>query len=241
MSIAGDPRDGSIQARYAWALEQHRLYGARLREDETVDWLLAELRARVAASRESMVAAGLVEDCRICEEQEGGSCCGRGMEAHYDGVLLLINLMLGASIEKEWRDEESCLFLGPTGCRLLARDHICVNYLCVKVGERLSPPAVAEMRRLPGPRARNSLPSHRLPHHPAPQAPRRPRRMAVRPTHALRRCMLPRPGISGRSSAESSPGGAAQTAGMAWMARMPVARQEPALGSPSRSPRKVIS
>jgi hypothetical protein len=34
VSIAADPRAGSIQARYAWALEQHRLYGARLREDE---------------------------------------------------------------------------------------------------------------------------------------------------------------------------------------------------------------
>ena len=150
MSIAGDPRGGSVEARYAWALEQHRLYGARLREDDLVDRLLAELRVQVAASRESMVAAGLVEDCRICEEEKGGSCCGRGMEDHYDGVLLLINLMLGAVIEKEWRDEESCLFLGSAGCRLPARDHICVNYLCVKVGERLSPPAVAEMRKRQG-------------------------------------------------------------------------------------------
>ena len=150
MSIAGDPRGGSIQERHAWALEQHRLYGARLREDDTVARLLVELPARVAVSRESMIAAGLVEGCRICEEEEGGSCCGRGMEAHYDGVLLLINLMLGAVIETEWRDQESCLFLGPTGCRLPARDHICVNYLCVKVGERISPPALAEMRKRQG-------------------------------------------------------------------------------------------
>jgi hypothetical protein len=121
-----------------------------LRQDDTVDRLLAELRAHVAASRESMVAAGLVEACRTCEEQEGGSCCGRGMEVHYDGVLLLINLMLDVDIPTEWRDEKSCLFLGPTGCRLPARDHICVNYLCLKVGDRLTPPAVAEMRRCQG-------------------------------------------------------------------------------------------
>jgi hypothetical protein len=150
VSIAGDPRGGSVEARYAWALEQHRLYGARLREDDIVVRLLAELPARVAASRESMVAAGLVEDCRVCEEEEGGSCCGRGMEDHYDGVLLLINLMLGAVVEKEWRDEESCLFLGSAGCRLPARDHICVNYLCVKTGERISSPALAEMRKRQG-------------------------------------------------------------------------------------------
>jgi hypothetical protein len=150
MSTATDRRGLSIQARYAWALEQYRSYGARLREDDLVAQLLAELRVQVAASKESMVAAGLVDACRTCEEQEGGSCCGRGMEDHYDGVLLLINLLLGAVIEEEWRDEESCLFLGPTGCRLPARDHICVNYLCLKVRDRISPPALAEMRRLQG-------------------------------------------------------------------------------------------
>jgi hypothetical protein len=150
MSAAADRRGLSIQERYAWALEQYRSYGARLREDDVVARLLAELRVHVAASKESMVAAGLVDACRTCEEQEGGSCCGRGMEEHYDGVLLLINLLLGAVIEEEWRDEESCLFLGPAGCRLPARDHICVNYLCVKVGDRISPPALAEMRRLQG-------------------------------------------------------------------------------------------
>jgi len=150
VSVTSDSRNASVEARYAWAGEQQTLYGARLREDDVVDRLLAELRAQVAASREAMVAADLVEACRACEEQEGGSCCGRGMEDHYDGVLLLINLLLGAVIEKEWRDEESCLFLGSTGCRLPARDHICVNYLCVKLGERLSPPAVAEMRKRQG-------------------------------------------------------------------------------------------
>jgi hypothetical protein len=150
VSIAGDPRNASVEARYAWALEQQGLYGARLREDDVVDRLLAELRVHVAASKEAMVAAGLVEACRACEEQEGGACCGRGVEDHYDGVLLLINLLLGAVLEKERRDEESCLFLGSTGCRLPARDHICVNYLCVKVSERISPPALAEMRKRQG-------------------------------------------------------------------------------------------
>jgi hypothetical protein len=150
MSVAVDPRNGSIRERYAWALEQRRLYGARLRQDDVVAGLLTELHAHVVASRESMVAAGLVEHCRICEEEEGGSCCGRGMEDHYDGVLLLINLLLGAVIEKEWRDEESCLFLGAVGCRLSARDHICVNYLCMKLGDRISPPALAEMRKRQG-------------------------------------------------------------------------------------------
>jgi hypothetical protein len=150
VSIAGDSCDLPIEARYAWALEQHRLYGAHLCEDEVVDRLLGELRAHVAASRETMIAAGLVEDCRLCEEQEGGSCCGRGMEDHYDGMLLLINLLLGAVIEKERRDEQSCLFLGGVGCRLPARDHICVNYLCIKVNDRISPPALAEMRKRQG-------------------------------------------------------------------------------------------
>jgi hypothetical protein len=139
-----------MHARCAWAAEQHRLHGARLRGDEVVGRLLAELRPHLAASREAMVGSGLVEGCRICEEEEGGSCCGRGMEDHYDGVLLLVNLMLGAAIERERRDEESCFFLCSAGCRLLARDHICVNYLCAKARERISEPALAEMRRRQG-------------------------------------------------------------------------------------------
>lgn len=150
MSIADGSRAPSIDARYAWALAQHRVHGARLREDGVVGGLLAELRAQVAASREAMVAAGLVEACRACEEREGGSCCGRGMEEHYDGILLLVNLLLGAVIREEWRDPESCLFLGSTGCTLPARDHICVNYLCIKVGDRITPAALAEMRRRQG-------------------------------------------------------------------------------------------
>jgi hypothetical protein len=147
---AGDPRDVSIQARCAWAAEQHRLHGARLRGDEVIARLLAELRPHLGASREAMVASGLALGCRICEEEEGGSCCGRGMEDHYDGVLLLVNLMLGAAIERERCDPESCLFLDSAGCRLLARDHICVNYLCAKARERISEAALAEMRRRQG-------------------------------------------------------------------------------------------
>jgi len=148
--IAGNLRGLDIDARCEWALEQERLHGARLREDAEIARLLAELRDSIAASRESMIAADLVEACRACEEEEGGSCCGCGMEDHYDGVLLLINLLLGVSIEREWRDEQSCPFLGSTGCRLAARDHVCVNYLCLKVRDRISPSAVAEMRRCQG-------------------------------------------------------------------------------------------
>jgi hypothetical protein len=150
VSIADGSRAASIEARYAWALEQYRIHGARLREDGVVARLLDELRTQVGDSREAMVAAGLVEACRTCEEREGGSCCGRGMEEHYDGILLLVNLLLGAVVRQEWRDEESCLFLDSTGCSLPARDHICVNYLCIKVGERISPPALAEMRKRQG-------------------------------------------------------------------------------------------
>jgi hypothetical protein len=150
VSIAGNPQHGSIEAKCAWALEQQRFYGARLREDDVVDRLLAELRAFVAASRESMIAAGVVEACRACEEEEGGSCCGCGMEDHYDGVMLLINLLLGVAIEPEPRDPQSCPFLGAAGCRLAARDHVCVNYLCVKVSGCISPSALAEMRRCQG-------------------------------------------------------------------------------------------
>ena len=150
MSSAGNSRHHSLQVRLAWAREQQRLHGARLREDPVVDRLLAELRSCLAASRQSMIARGLVEACRVCEEEEGGSCCGGWMEDHYDGVMLLVNLLLGVEIEQERIDEQSCPFLGSTGCRLAARDHVCVNYLCLKIRDRIPPSAVAEMRSCQG-------------------------------------------------------------------------------------------
>jgi hypothetical protein len=112
--------------------------------------MTAQFRRAVVASHQEMAATGMVEICRRCEEEEGGSCCGAGLENRSDGWLLLTNLLLGCSLPAAAHDAESCYFLGPNGCRLTARHTICVNYVCRKITDQLSPGALARLREREG-------------------------------------------------------------------------------------------
>ncbi len=85
-----------------------------------------------------MRAFGVARACKRCEEQEGGSCCGAGIENRYDPLQLLINLLLGVSLPVRRRFRDSCHFLEPDGCSLKARHVLCVNYLCTRLQQSLS-------------------------------------------------------------------------------------------------------
>jgi len=112
--------------------------------------LLSELDSAISASREAMEKAGVVEICRRCDEEEGGSCCGEGMERHYDEWLLLANLLMGVKLQKERQEARSCLFLGERGCTLWARHTICINYLCLEITKCIDPARLSELRRREG-------------------------------------------------------------------------------------------
>jgi len=107
--------------------------------------LLDRLGAAARRSHEAMTHTGVVAECARCEQEEGGSCCGSGLEDRYDGVTLLINLLLGTELPDERNDPRSCLFLGPDGCTLVARDVICINYLCRKIADKLARSGVEVM------------------------------------------------------------------------------------------------
>jgi hypothetical protein len=85
-----------------------------------------------------MLTLGVVAECKNCEEKEGGSCCGSGIENKYDVELLLINLLLGGSLRNHEPVGNSCFFLGKKGCKLTARHVLCVNYLCHKLQKKLT-------------------------------------------------------------------------------------------------------
>ncbi len=125
-----------IEAKIAWAEEQYQR-AAELRRDPEVARLLPRLADARAASHTAMAATGMIEICRLCEEEEGGSCCGAGIEDRYDGVTLLINLLLGAELPRERRAAADCHFLGDRGCRLPARHVICVNFVCEQISEAI--------------------------------------------------------------------------------------------------------
>lgn len=118
--------------------------------DPAVADLLTRLRKAVADSRQAMVAAGIADECRQCERYEGGSCCGADLENRYTGTLLLINLLLGIELPSKRTAPSNCHFLGHAGCRLLARQVICINYLCRKITDRIDPEPIARLREAEG-------------------------------------------------------------------------------------------
>lgn len=105
-------------------------WGDSLGADSRIRGLLETLRAKVAASGRVALEVGVAAACQRCEEEEGGSCCGAGIEDRYSPQLLLINLLLGRTFPAARRFADSCYFLGADGCMLLARDILCINYLC---------------------------------------------------------------------------------------------------------------
>jgi hypothetical protein len=142
--------ESPIEEKISWA---RRVLQYRMREflrDAKLAENLRTLREAVLQSRDEMAQLGIGDYCRACEEKEGGSCCGRGIEKHYTPSLLLLNLLLGVEIPESREDPLSCFFLSDNGCRLLARHVICVNFLCQKITSRIDPRKLAALREKEG-------------------------------------------------------------------------------------------
>jgi hypothetical protein len=144
------PLSRPIAEKIAWASRCFQERNEALLDDELVNDLLFRLKGAIEASRREMEATGVIAACRHCEEQDGGSCCGAGIEDHYGSLLLLINLLLGSQIPEKRADPAGCLFLGPSGCVLRARHTLCVNYLCAKATKGKEPQKIAALRSREG-------------------------------------------------------------------------------------------
>jgi hypothetical protein len=128
----------SVQEKIEQAHNLLETCGSSLIKDPHIHALLRKLRDCIENTNQSMVTLGVVAECKNCEEREGGSCCGSGIENKYEAVLLLINLLLGVSLENEKSSANSCYFLGKKGCTLTARHVLCVNYICQKLHKKLT-------------------------------------------------------------------------------------------------------
>lgn len=131
-----------IQEKIRQAHDIFDIWGDTLRGNPRVQSLLDGLRQKVTVSQDAMLDLGVVAACRHCDEEEGGSCCGAGIENKYSVTILLMNLLWGVALPRERYLENSCFFLDKNGCSLKIRDVLCVNYLCLRVqgmlaGERL--------------------------------------------------------------------------------------------------------
>jgi hypothetical protein len=150
MEIGEPSLETPVEQRIAWAIDFLNRWKLDLLRDEKLAEGLVALKVAVRRSREKMARIGIVDLCRACEEHEGGSCCGAGIEKHYSATLLLLNLLLDAKIPRSRHDPLSCFFLTANGCALVARHVLCVNFLCRKVTSRVAPEKIAGLREEEG-------------------------------------------------------------------------------------------
>lgn len=137
--------DRLTRAKIAETLELFSHWGEALKADSSIRSLLERVDRKVAASGQAMLDFGIVASCRHCEEEEGGSCCGAGIEQKYTPLILLINLLLGETLPEARLQADSCFFLSERGCSLKLRHVLCVNYLCLGIQRMLG---VDDLRRL---------------------------------------------------------------------------------------------
>lgn len=140
----------SIEEKIGEARALYEAWVGRLRQDGRIRSLLLQLEQSIGASMRAMRAFGVYQACRRCEKEEGGSCCGAGIENRYDPFELLINLLLNVSLPDRHEYADSCYFLGAHGCCLKARHVLCVNYLCRKLQKTLSQDEMIALQTLVG-------------------------------------------------------------------------------------------
>ena len=140
----------SIQDKIKLAQDLYTLWGDALRKQSHINKLLADLDGCLRVSRRSMLEFKIIEICKSCDEEEGGSCCGAGMENKIDSLLLLMNLLLGGSLPEHHLRTGSCYLLGDSGCVLKVRLVLCVDFLCDKILTVLKAEELLSLQKISG-------------------------------------------------------------------------------------------
>ena len=140
----------SIYEKIEQAQDLFETCGDSLRQDPSLRTHLKKLQECIENTKNMMLKLGVVAECKNCEEQEGGSCCGTGIENKYDVELLLANLLLKVSLGDQQSSQHSCYFLGKKGCKLTARHVLCVNYICEKLQKKLTREELIELQTCAG-------------------------------------------------------------------------------------------
>lgn len=140
----------SIEDKIKMARHMYDSWSEQLKREPHIYELIEKLEGCLENSREAMLELGIVETCTHCDEEEGGSCCGAGLENKFDTFLLLINLLLGVSLPEGHRRPDSCYLLTDKGCTLKVRLVLCVDYLCPKILSALSHDKVIRLQNISG-------------------------------------------------------------------------------------------
>jgi len=121
-----------IEEKIALAEELFEVWGPGLKEDPEIAPLLPLYKKAVEASNKAMEEAGTFKECFVCTVEEGKGCCKIGLENECTVLILLLNLLLGVKFPKEREVPGRCFFVGPLGCKILARPMLCRDYFCLR-------------------------------------------------------------------------------------------------------------
>ncbi|MDY6908641.1 MAG: hypothetical protein SWC40_01605 [Thermodesulfobacteriota bacterium] len=124
--------------------------GASCIADERVRVLLSAYREALEETARIFARNRIGAFCSACAARVPGGCCFQEIEDTYDLVQLLANRLLGAPLPRTRLYAGQCIFLGPRGCTLLARDPFCVNYFCPEIKAGLGPATMKEIRTVVG-------------------------------------------------------------------------------------------
>jgi len=136
--------------RITWAEGIYSDAGDKILDDPVVKDLIKRLKEKIVERKRQMIICGMRDICKRCEEEEGGSCCGKGLEDRYNEWMLLINKLLGCELPHERYKPDSCFFLGKDGCVLMAPHVLCINYICKKIENTIPKDKLVKLRNIEG-------------------------------------------------------------------------------------------
>jgi hypothetical protein len=128
----------------------HKTFGGTLLRDSKLKDMLSSLDRNIEATQREMVSAGVAKECADCAVSGDGTCCGTRTGHKCDGVLLLINLLLGRSLPLKPHYSDLCYFLTGKGCSLRARHIICVNFVCQRLRQKIPHSELVRLQQIAG-------------------------------------------------------------------------------------------
>jgi len=142
-------RSITIVEKIDWANRINSEFGDLLLEDEEVNRLLKSLQNSIKSTNSFMRKLDTLRFCSECGNVHG-SCCNFRIDDLFDAKILLINLLLGVGLPDEREIEGGCFFQGRDGCKLMAREIICVDTFCDELIETMGLESFIEFKNISG-------------------------------------------------------------------------------------------
>jgi hypothetical protein len=139
-----------VSTYIAKAKEAYAKFGGQIAAHPELAGLLTKFGEQIDATNQLFKDLEVAADCAACCDREKGPCCFDGAQGWYDLRLLLINLLLGVEVPDRPELVDDCWFNSPTGCKLLAKDSICLNFFCPEIQARLSEDELLRLRQQVG-------------------------------------------------------------------------------------------